>query len=732
MTAQKRNDPKIRIIAPMQEYNWLNSVKSEKTGAIFETGTQSISVTKTKKYTQELLEDLQLQNEIIKSDQKGLYAFDGATTRKKVVSLFGVTSDDNSLVSLSDAFYIARKEVSFQLKNILSKVKWDKQGEDHDNLPVREFFLKRYQNDERTDRIIRNTVGLFIRGIYGSSYERWTMKSFLPPPPPPPQKKQKQKNNGQAHKNIKSLGKIVFRNGNATLRQRLLESLLQNPQFEFIDARAVGISDDAVEIVSCDQHESLLIEYDHLVSTIPDATFRNILKLKEHNAAAQNIFTKYPAIQVNSLTVVNFAIRKKQEKEEKRSNLNSFLCTDGPALGVLFENTTSDKSIRQPSNVYTVTVILSPETTQSLIKDTNVDEDEARRIALDVLIKQAQCLRRDDTDLIVDSLVTLNRECMPEYTPQHNNYTTALKESLQPFRIFPHGFNYRNKRLGPGDISQSDVKEYVYDENVTTTTTSAAAAAAAAAEMNRDNEYFINATSTAGNTPKIVITSSRDPSSRLVQFLKEMKLTLPESQRINRGSYTMNDLQDLCHRNEVTDLLIINEHRGQPDSLILSHFPHGPTAYFSLHNVVLRHDLNNSSYSGEDKLEKVSECIPHLVLNGFQSQVGLRVKQILQHIFPPLTTTTTTTTTTSKDSKRVCTFSVLNDYISFRNHLYLLPGGNNNNNNNNNKKECVLNEIGPRFEMKIYKIKLGLLTQEAEDEFVLRPFMRTSRKKDNL
>lgn len=244
------------------------------------------------------------------------------------------------------------------------------------------------------------------------------------------------------------------------------------------------------------------------------------------------------------------------------------------------------------------------------------------------------------------------------------------------------------------------MKEYVYDENVTTP-----------AEMDRDNEYF-NATST-GSTPKIVITSSRDPSSRLVQFLKEMKLTLPESQRINRGSYTMNDLQDLCHRNEVTDLLIINEHRGQPDSLILSHFPHGPTAYFSLHNVVLRHDLNNSS-SGEDKLEKVSECVPHLVLNGFQSRVGLRVKQILQHIFPP----------PSNDSKRVCTFSVLNDYISFRNHLYLLTGG--------NKKECVLNEIGPRFEMKLYKIKLGLLTQEAEDEFVLRPFMRTSRKKDNL
>ena len=35
--------------------------------------------------------------------------------------------------------------------------------------------------------------------------------------------------------------------------------------------------------------------------------------------------------------------------------------------------------------------------------------------------------------------------------------------------------------------------------------------------------------------PKILITTSRDPSSRLVQFAKEMKLVIPNAQRINRG-----------------------------------------------------------------------------------------------------------------------------------------------------------------------------------------------------
>ena len=35
--------------------------------------------------------------------------------------------------------------------------------------------------------------------------------------------------------------------------------------------------------------------------------------------------------------------------------------------------------------------------------------------------------------------------------------------------------------------------------------------------------------------PKILVTTSRDPSTRLVSFAKEMKLLLPNAQRINRG-----------------------------------------------------------------------------------------------------------------------------------------------------------------------------------------------------
>lgn len=39
---------------------------------------------------------------------------------------------------------------------------------------------------------------------------------------------------------------------------------------------------------------------------------------------------------------------------------------------------------------------------------------------------------------------------------------------------------------------------------------------------------------------------------------------LPNSQRINRGNYEMKQLVQACRANEVTDLILLTEHRGNP------------------------------------------------------------------------------------------------------------------------------------------------------------------------
>ena len=128
--------------------------------------------------------------------------------------------------------------------------------------------------------------------------------------------------------------------------------------------------------------------------------------------------------------------------------------------------------------------------------------------------------------------------------------------------------------------------------------------------------------------PKIMITTSRDPSAKLKQFAKEMKLIFPNAQRLNRGNYEMKQLVAACRANNVTDFILVHEHRGNPDTLIISHLPYGPTATFSLTNVVMRHDIPN--------IGTMSEQFPHLIFQNFKSKLGNRVTNILKYLFPGL------------------------------------------------------------------------------------------------
>jgi len=205
--------------------------------------------------------------------------------------------------------------------------------------------------------------------------------------------------------------------------------------------------------------------------------------------------------------------------------------------------------------------------------------------------------------------------------------------------------------------------------------------------------------------PKVMLTTSHSPSSRLKQFAKEVKLILPNCQRLNRGGYVLHQLVSACKANSVTDLVILHEHRGEPDGLIISHLPFGPTAYFSLSNTVMRHDI--------PQVGKMSEVFPHLIFDNFKSKLGQRVQNILKYIFP----------VPKEDSKRVITFANRDDYISFRHHTYALGEG----------RQIELSEVGPRFELKIHEIKLGTVDQtEADIEWKLKPYMNTSVKRKHL
>ena len=77
-------------------------------------------------------------------------------------------------------------------------------------------------------------------------------------------------------------------------------------------------------------------------------------------------------------------------------------------------------------------------------------------------------------------------------------------------------------------------------------------------------------------------------------FTKELKLIFPNAQRINRGSQVTSQIVDACRSNDFTDIVMVHEHRGEPDGLVVCHLPYGPTAYFGLVNCVMRHDIKAS------------------------------------------------------------------------------------------------------------------------------------------
>jgi U3 small nucleolar ribonucleoprotein protein IMP4 len=140
------------------------------------------------------------------------------------------------------------------------------------------------------------------------------------------------------------------------------------------------------------------------------------------------------------------------------------------------------------------------------------------------------------------------------------------------------------------------------------------------------------------------------------------------------------------------------------DAMIVSHLPFGPTAYFSLSNVTLRHEIPDAP--------PMSQQHPHLIFDNFNSVLGQRIMTILQHLFPPL----------SKESKRTVTFANQQDFISFRHHVF-----------HKVDNQVHLLELGPRFEMMCFKITRGTLAETDPDiEWTYRPYHRTAHKRNYL
>lgn len=108
----------------------------------------------------------------------------------------------------------------------------------------------------------------------------------------------------------------------------------------------------------------------------------------------------------------------------------------------------------------------------------------------------------------------------------------------------------------------------------------------------------------------------------------------------------------------------------------------------------------------------MSLAAPHLVLDGFSTALGKRVATVLRHLLPP----------PKSDTQRVLTFANREDHISFRHHTWSTERGN-----------VELAEVGPRFELSMYRLQLGTIDmKEADNEWVRRDYKNTASKRTYL
>ncbi len=77
------------------------------------------------------------------------------------------------------------------------------------------------------------------------------------------------------------------------------------------------------------------------------------------------------------------------------------------------------------------------------------------------------------------------------------------------------------------------------------------------------------------------VASGRDWGSRALPFLK--LLTSAVLLQI------LSELVESARSHNFTDLVMVHEHRGEPDGLVVCHLPYGPTAYFGIFNTVGLH-----------------------------------------------------------------------------------------------------------------------------------------------
>ncbi|WVR08670.1 hypothetical protein IAU60_005728 [Kwoniella sp. DSM 27419] len=191
--------------------------------------------------------------------------------------------------------------------------------------------------------------------------------------------------------------------------------------------------------------------------------------------------------------------------------------------------------------------------------------------------------------------------------------------------------------------------------------------------------------------PKIMITTSASPCKFTYGFCDDLKSVFPGGEFFKRprgSGFEIGRVARWAGKRGFAALIVVNEDHKAPNAITLVNLPAGPTAYFKLSSV-----LHSSKIYGH---ARPSPHSPELILNNFTTLLGHSVGRLFGSLFPPQP---------QFRGRQVVTLHNQRDFLFFRRHRYMFSSA----------TSAKLQEIGPRFTLKLRWLRKGLPSVTAPD-----------------
>jgi ribosome production factor 1 len=186
-------------------------------------------------------------------------------------------------------------------------------------------------------------------------------------------------------------------------------------------------------------------------------------------------------------------------------------------------------------------------------------------------------------------------------------------------------------------------------------------------------------------TPHLVSANARSkPGERTRAFVDELLNIFPGAEyrpRSKAKGAGLGKISGWARGRGYGGMLVIGEDKKAPVSLTIVGLPHGPTAFFRLTSLSIGSEIYGHA--------RPTPHTPELILNNFTTSLGHSIGGLLQSLFPRVP---------ELAGRQVITAHNQRDFIFFRRHRYMFKS----------TDKTALQEIGPRFTIKLRSLKEGL------------------------